>query len=159
MLNRPLPLSFYVGDHGAKASAYNLLLQTLSHKAPALHAHLAGLAGGGHDAAAADAYLCDALASLFTASSLSLDEAARLWDVYVFEGDAVLVRAGVALLARSEMALLGARTVAEVKAALARPRDPLPSGGAGGGTASKAAAANAAEEETWIRAVREAGKS
>lgn len=143
MLNRPLPLSFYVSDMGAKVSAYNLLLQTLAHKSPTLHAHLTSLPDH-----RADAYLCDIFTSLFT-TSLSLDEAARLWDVYVFEGDAVLVRAGIALLIQKEMALLGAKTLAEVKAALER--DPT-------GT-SKAVLERNGAEEAWIRTVRAAGKT
>ena len=145
LLNRPLPLSFYASDPGAKTSAYNLLLQTLSHKHAALHAHLVALPG--HDA---DAYLADLFTGLFTTHS-TLDEAARLWDVYVFEGDAVLVRAGVASLAQREAELLGACTVAEVRAVLA--------GGDSAAGGEKPVVARNGAEDRWIRRVREAGKA
>ncbi|KAL1843444.1 hypothetical protein VTJ49DRAFT_1554 [Mycothermus thermophilus] len=144
VLNRALPLSFYVSDAGAKSSAYNLVLHTLSQKAPRLHEHLTGLPE--HDA---DAYLESLFTGLFT-RHLALDEATRLWDVFVFEGDTLLVRACVAFLLQNEMALLGTRTIAEVQAVLgtapnASPKPPRVIGGAG-------------EEERWITAVREAGK-
>lgn len=157
VLNRPLPLSFFISDPGAKQSAYNLLLQTLSHKSPGLHEHLTRLPG--HDP---DSYLCDMFTSLFT-SHLALDEAARLWDVYVFEGDAILVRAAVALLLRQEMSLLGAGSAAELAAALE------PGGGccsAADSTAKKTPTtttsgvlARSGADDRWIRAVREAGKA
>ena len=109
MLNRPLPLSFYASDAGAKQSAYNLLLHTLSQKSPNLHQHLTNMPD--HHA---DLYLESIFTGLFT-RHLALDEAARLFDVYVFEGDSLLVRAGVALLLQKEMALLGTKSVAEVQ--------------------------------------------
>jgi hypothetical protein len=143
-LNRSLPLSFYSSDAGAKSSAYNLLLQTLSHKSATLHDHLVRLAD--HDP---EAYLADIFISLFT-SHLALDEAARLWDVYVFEGDAVLVRAGVALLLQHEMALLGTSSMDEVKATLASATD---------GAKGQRVVAGNGEEDRWMKAVREAGKA
>ena len=54
--------------------------------------------------------------SLFT-GCLSLDNATRLWDVMVFEGDAVLVRGAVAYLIAMEGKLFGAtnsRNVCEI---------------------------------------------
>ncbi|KAK4124360.1 hypothetical protein N657DRAFT_389051 [Parathielavia appendiculata] len=152
VLNRPLPLSFYASDAGAKNSAYNLVLHTLAQKAPALHDHLTKLAD--HDP---DAYLEPVFAGLFT-RHLALDEAARLWDVYVFEGDALLVRAGVALLLQREVALLGVASVAEVRAVL------LSGGGAGsagslGEIKSPRVVGGQGEEERWMKAVREAGKA
>lgn len=148
-------MSFFISDPGAKQSAYNLLLQTLSHKSPGLHEHLTRLPG--HDP---DSYLCDMFTSLFT-SHLALDEAARLWDVYVFEGDAILVRAAVALLLQQEMSLLGAGSAAELAAV-------LESGGgcsAADNTAKKtptttgSVLARNGADDRWIRAVREAGKA
>ncbi|KAB5522157.1 hypothetical protein GE09DRAFT_977492 [Coniochaeta sp. 2T2.1] len=143
ILNRPLPLSFYVSDAGAKSSAYNLLLQTLSHKSASLHQHLLNLPD--HDP---DVYLADCFTSLFT-SHLALDEAARLWDVYVFEGDAILVRAGVAMLVQKEMALLGAQSMDEVRAVLEKDTE----------EGEKKVVGKNGAEERWIRAVREAGKA
>lgn len=145
VLNRSLPLSFLANDPGAKASAYNLLMQTLEHKSSNLHDHLVSLPDYNLDRS-----LSETFASLFT-SQLALDEAARLWDVYVFEGDGVLVRAGVALLLRKEMALLGCNSMAEVAAVVegvdaAKAQGPRVLGQEG-------------EEERWIRMVREAGKA
>lgn len=144
-MNRALPLSFYAADPGAKSSAYNLVLQMLSGKSVSLHEHLV------RDLADADpdAYLNDVFTSVFT-SSLAIDEAARLWDVYVFEGDGVLVRAAVALLMDREMALLGSKSVAEVRAALQ------------GGTTSERQGRVVGEtgaEDRWMQSVRNAGKS
>jgi hypothetical protein len=144
VLNRSLPLSFYASDAGAKSSAYNLLLQTLAHKSACLHNHLAQLAD--HDP---DAYLGDVFTGLFT-GHLALDEAARLWDVYVFEGDTVLVRAAVALLLKNEMALLSTRSTAEIKAVLTYTAD--------GVKAPRVVAGNG-EEDRWMTAVKEAGKA
>lgn len=129
-------------------SAYNLILQTLAQKSASLHEHITGLPE--HDP---DLYLDGIFTSLFT-EHLALDEAARLWDVYVFEGDAVLVRAAVALLLRREMALLGTGSIAEVRTALE------------GGSPEemeekkkKRVLSGNGEEDRWMRSVREAGKS
>lgn len=84
--------------------------------------------------------------SLFTSPLLALDEASRLWDVYVFEGDAVLVRAGVAVLLEHEMALLGTKSVEEVVVALKGKRKQRLVGKPG-------------DEERWMKMVREAGKN
>lgn len=143
VLNRSLPLSFYACDVGAKTSAYNLVLHTLSSKSPNLHDHLTHLAD--HDP---NLYLNDVFTSLFT-RHLALDEATRLWDVYVFEGDTLLVRAGVALLLQKEMALLGAKSVSEVRTIL---------GTSEGGKTPRVVGGNG-EEEKWMSAVREAGKA
>ena len=144
MLNRPLPLSFYASDAGAKQSAYNLLLHTLSQKSPNLHQHLTNMPD--HHA---DLYLESIFTGLFT-RHLALDEAARLFDVYVFEGDSLLVRAGVALLLQKEMALLGTKSVAEVQEVL---------GATPEGAKSPRVMGGNGEEERWMKAVREAGKA
>ncbi|KAH8194267.1 hypothetical protein TruAng_011566 [Truncatella angustata] len=138
VLNRPLPLSFYASDSGAKASAYNLLLQTLSSKTPQLHKHLtkSELALDPED------YLLGLFTALFT-QHLSLDACTRLWDVYVFEGDAVLVRAAVALLMEREGALLSTTSCTDILQVLA-------SGGQ---------KTNQGREENWMQRVREAGKA
>lgn len=138
VLNRSLPLSFYISDAGAKSSAYNLLLQTLARRSPNLHKHLLELPD--HDP---DQYLAAVFTGLFT-RHLALDEAARLWDVYAFEGDALLIRAGVALLLQKEMELVGTTSLEEVTAVL-NSKKPRVVGSSG-------------EEDQWMRAVKEAGK-
>jgi hypothetical protein len=99
-----------------------------------------------------DVYLSDMFTSLFT-DHLALDEAARLWDVYVFEGDAILVRASIALLLQKEMSLLGAKTMDEVKAVLE-----TSSRRASVETAKPVVSSNG-DEDRWIQAVRDAGKA
>ena len=141
LLNRSLPLSFYTADPGAKASAYNLLLQSLSKQSSALHDHITQLPD--HDA---EFYLDSVFTSLFT-GHLALDQAARLWDVYVFEGDSVLVRAGVALLLRREIPLLATRNMEEVRSVLEGRQDEQPT-----------VLSRHSEEDAWMRSVREAGR-
>ena len=148
ILNRSLPLSFYVDDAGAKGSAYNLLLQTLARKSPNLHKHLTELPD--HDV---DAYMGRVFTSLFT-DCLALDEATRLWDVYVFEGDSILVRAAVALLVENEMTLFGAKSLDEVSVVLGT----VTAGPDGGEKKQRVVSGNGADNR-WISAVREAGKA
>jgi len=143
VLNRSLPLSFYSADAGAKSSAYNLLLQNLAKKSTSLHEHLAKLPDNDPDM-----YLADLFTSMFT-SQLPVDEAARLWDVYVFEGDSVLLRAGVALLVQNEMTLLGTKSIAEVKAIINHTID---------GTTGPRVVGGHGEEDRWMKAVKEAGR-
>lgn len=88
-----------------------------------------------------DEYLADVFTSLFT-KHLGLDECTRLWDVYVFEGDAVLVRAAVALLVSREGELMGAKNAEQVRRALM--------------DASKSDLEGKVDE--WMRRVRDAGK-
>ena len=126
------------------------MLHTLLQKSPALHAHLTKLAAAADGNP--DVYLESIFTGLFT-RHLALDEATRLWDVYVFEGDPLLVRAGVALLLQREMALLAARSVAEVQAVLGTAAP------GGGPPKSPRVVAGNGEEEGWMRAVREAGKA
>ncbi|KAF4584032.1 Rab-GAP/TBC domain protein [Ophiocordyceps camponoti-floridani] len=143
LLNRPLPLSFHTSDQGAQASAFNLVLQTLSNQSPALHDHLTRTVANLEP----EEYLGHMFTTLF-ADHLSIDEAARLWDVYVFEGDAVLVRAAVAVLLRHEMALLGSKTAGEIRAVMSRLHGP-----------SGHAVAPVGAEDHFMRLVREAGKA
>ncbi|KAH7150193.1 hypothetical protein B0J13DRAFT_285245 [Dactylonectria estremocensis] len=145
VLNRPLPLSFYASDPGAQSSACNLVLQTLALKSPTLHHHLTMNV----DPATLEAYLRNIFTSMFTAQ-LAIDEAARLWDVYVFEGDGLMVRAAVAFLLSREMTLLGTKTAADVKAVLlvqnANVRSARPVGEIGA-------------EDRFMMSVRDAGKA
>ncbi|KAH9897362.1 TBC domain-containing protein [Xylariomycetidae sp. FL2044] len=138
ILNRPISLSFLALDTGAKASAYNLVNHTLSIKSPQLHRHLNSEDSG----LESDAYLGGIFTSLFT-SHLTLDQCTRLWDVYVFEGDAILIRAAVAILLDHEMSLLSAKTTSEIQKVL---RDPSNASSHGTG-------------DEWVAKLRAAGKS
>ncbi|CAD6441543.1 8e124784-bebf-451b-8c9f-bf33ee2fcef3 [Sclerotinia trifoliorum] len=135
ILNRPLPLSFHTNDSGAISRVYSLFLTTLSQKFPRLHSHLTAEDLNLNP----DVYLRDTFASLFT-SSISLDNASRLWDVVVFEGDSILVRAAVALFGSLENKLHSVTSDEEVLAVLNSEGFKL-------------------GEEDWIAAVRGAGKS
>lgn len=138
-------MSFYTFDQGAQASAYNLVLQTIRHKSSALHQHLTHTLQDVEP----ELYLCDIFTSIFT-GHLAIDEAARLWDVYVFEGDALLVRAAVAVLLSHEMALLGSKTAGEVEAAMSRPQALM---------SSARAVGELGAEDRFMRLVRGAGKA
>ncbi|KAM6521704.1 hypothetical protein FSOLCH5_006458 [Fusarium solani] len=145
VLNRPLPLSFYACDLGAQASAFNLVLQTLSLKSAPLHEHLTKKVQ--------DVNLEESLSSILTGmftGHLAIDEAARLWDVYVFEGDALLIRAAVALLLSREMTLLGAKTADEIKAILSVRNAKV---------SSARLAGEVGAEDKFMISVREAGKA
>ncbi|KUJ22917.1 uncharacterized protein LY89DRAFT_575086 [Mollisia scopiformis] len=132
ILNRPLPLSFHTSDSGATSRAYSLLLSTLQARSPQLHKHLASMNLN------PEIYLRDIFTSLMT-GCLSLDNASRLWDVMVFEGDAVVVRAGVAWLTNMEGKLFGAESPKAVYDIVRKGLDNM-------------------EEESWITSVRAAGK-
>ncbi|KAL2757235.1 hypothetical protein ACRALDRAFT_1060644 [Sodiomyces alcalophilus JCM 7366] len=145
VLNRSLALGFYAADPGVKASAYNLVMRTLQVKSPSLHDHLTR-----HLADAdPDVYLASVFTGLGTLH-LAMDECARLWDVYMFEGDSVLVRAATALLLRREMALLGSKDSGEVKRIVE-------------GDVTKngrvALASGNHDEEAWMKWLMEAGKA
>lgn len=84
-------------------------------------------------------YMKDIFSGAFT-GILSLDNCTRLWDVMVFEGDAVLVRAGVAYLLSLENRLLGAGSAKEICEVVR-------------------AGLEGVDEEEWVRRLRSAGKS
>ncbi|KAM0257995.1 hypothetical protein ACHAQJ_004038 [Trichoderma viride] len=144
VLNRPLPLSFYTFDRGAQASAYNLVLEMLKTKSNSLYQHLTTTVPG----VQLDHYLANIFTSLFT-GHLAIDEAARLWDVYVFEGDTLLVRAAVAIILSREVDLLVSKTAEEVKAVLSR---------TSAGASSTRAVSEVGAEDRFMQSVRDAGK-
>jgi hypothetical protein len=114
LLNRPLPLSFHTHDHGAMSRIHSLVLETLSNKFLRLYNHLCTTIQIDRQP---EMCLDAIFSSLFT-KQLSLDAITRLWDIWVFEGDAVLVRAMVALLGSLETKLYGANSGREVLAVL-----------------------------------------
>ena len=136
ILNRPLPLSFHTHDQAATAHVHALALTTLATKLPTLYNHLCNSDTYFHDNP--DPYFSPIFSSLFT-QSIGLDLVTRLWDVWVFEGDAVLVRAAIALFASLESRLYGVNTKEEILRILRN--------GVEGG-----------DEEKWMRAVRDAGR-
>jgi hypothetical protein len=95
-----------------------------------------------------DHYLANIFTSLFT-GHLAIDEAARLWDVYVFEGDTLLVRAAVAIILSREVDLLVSKTAEEVKTVLSR---------TSAGASSTRAVSEVGAEDRFMQSVRDAGK-
>lgn len=89
-----------------------------------------------------DDYMHEWFTSMGT-SNLGLDDVSRLWDVMVFEGDALLVRGAVAFLTSLEGRLFGCTTGEEVRRVVKQGLE----AGVGVG------------EEEWMRCVRGAGKS
>ncbi|GAB7359409.1 hypothetical protein MBLNU230_g6058t1 [Neophaeotheca triangularis] len=104
LLNRPLPLAFLVHDTTAMARAHDLVLSTLEYKFPRLHSHLTS-----PDLALPPAEFLDPIFRCLFAHNLPPETVARLWDIMVFEGDRVLVRAAVAVLGCLEGRLYGGR--------------------------------------------------
>ncbi len=137
ILNRPLPLSFHTHDQGATSRVHALTLSTLASKLPRIYNHLCSYDAFFHDNP--EQYLDPIFSSLFT-QFVDLDSVTRLWDVWVFEGDAVLVRAAVAIFTCLESKLYGATSKEDLLRII---RNGVESG----------------EEEKWIRAVREAGRN
>jgi hypothetical protein len=113
---------------------HSLVLETLSNKFLRLYKHLCTTIQIDRQPGAC---LDVIFSSLFT-KQLSLDAITRLWDIWVFEGDAVLVRAMVALLGSLETKLYAASSGREVMEVLN--------------------SSTIEEEEDWIIALRDAGR-
>ncbi|EFE40437.1 hypothetical protein TRV_04831 [Trichophyton verrucosum HKI 0517] len=100
-LNRPVALAFLTSDPGATARAYSLASATLRLKFPRLSTHLC------ENLCLSDSQIWEPMfRSLFT-NGLDVDHVSRIWDCWVFEGDRILFRAGVAVLGCLETQLLG----------------------------------------------------
>ncbi|KAI9683333.1 MAG: hypothetical protein M1829_005403 [Trizodia sp. TS-e1964] len=134
LLNRSLPLAFLTNDAGAIDRAYTLTLSTLQYKLPTLHQHLINLLH-----IPPHHFLEPLFRSLFCIG-LPIDLTSRLWDVYIFEGDAFLIRAAIGILAKLESSLYGSQ--AEILKVLGW--------GARGW--------NVGSEEAFMEAVRAAGR-
>ncbi|KAK0953375.1 hypothetical protein LTR91_023873 [Friedmanniomyces endolithicus] len=104
LLNRPVPLAFLVHDKAAMAAVYERVLGGLKSRCEGLHAHLSSPTMD----LKAEEYLDPIFRCLF-AYNLPAGHVSRLWDVYVFEGDEVLIRAAVAVLGRLEGKLYGGK--------------------------------------------------
>lgn len=104
LLNRPTPLAFLVHDQAAMGRTHDLVFSTLKYKSPTLHAHLTS-----PDLNLSPSDLLDPLFRCLFAYNLPPSHAARVWDLYVFEGEKALVRTAVAVLAKLEPKLYGKR--------------------------------------------------
>lgn len=103
LLNRPTSLALCINDRSAKERAYGRVQRAMKYKTPRLHEHLEGTLK-----LPCEDYLGLLCRSLLT-SRLEMAEAARVFDVLVFEGDGVIVRAVVAFLGQHESKLYGDR--------------------------------------------------
>lgn len=103
ILNRPVPISFLTGNTESISKTYSLVLKTLAYKLPALHAHLILPTTKINPAE----YMNPMFQSLFCSQKYGMDIASRIFDVYVFEGDAALIRASVGTFAKLESRLYG----------------------------------------------------
>ena len=111
VLNHSLPLAFLTKDLQATTKIYQLTVDGLRNRLPALYHHLTINLG-----LPAHLYLERMFRTLF-ANTLGLDHVSRVWDVYVFEADdAFLIRTALALFTVLEPTLY--RTRADVLALL-----------------------------------------
>ena len=135
LLNRPIPLAFLTGDSAGTTRTYELTLNLLVAKFPKLHTHLfqhlalspaeifepvirSLFLRGSYSS---DSYFSNPPSSPLSVVSptsatgyrgpggLSLELASRVWDVMVFDGDAMIIRTCVAILGCLEIGLYGSR--------------------------------------------------
>ncbi|KAI9890008.1 MAG: hypothetical protein M1814_004524 [Vezdaea aestivalis] len=143
LLNRPLPLSFLTGEHNGIARTYSITLSMVEYKYPRLHCHLFSTLK-----LSPEEVLEPLFRTLFcagTGGTVGLEEASRLWDIMVFEGDKAAIRGAVGVLGALERRILG-RDESEVRALL------------GWGWEGPDEIRKPEEVEHFISAVREAGK-
>jgi Rab-GTPase-TBC domain len=177
-LNRPLPLAFLTHDRSAIARTYGLASATLRYKFPRLFSHLY------ETAQLTDEDIWGPMfRSLFT-NGLDLEPLSRVWDCWAFEGDRIIIRAGVAILGCLQAQLLGltatdAKSCEEIKHVVGwgphdlgtilrdsktRHSSPTPIMGFGGGQFANAGVGHywilslAGDEDSFMNEVREAGK-
>lgn len=118
MLNRPLPLAFFTQDDGAVtippfpyhpafltgaqiSRSYALFLKAFQYKLPSLYRHIHQNLRIGPAL-----YLEPMFLTLFSLQCPA-DITSRIWDIYSFEGDSILVRTAVAIMAVLESKLYG----------------------------------------------------
>ncbi|MCJ1384111.1 hypothetical protein MMC17_007227 [Xylographa soralifera] len=135
LLNRPLPLAFLTGDSAGTTRTYELTLHLLAAKFPKLHTHLfthlaispaeifepvirslflRGSYSSDSDSSSPPlspmSVVSPSSAAGYTGpGGLSLELASRIWDVMVFDGDAMVIRTCVAILGCLEIGLYGSR--------------------------------------------------
>lgn len=103
VLQRSLPLAYLIRDAPTIERWQRLMVKTLKYKLPMLHDHLLS---GKVNSASSQTWTEPLLSTLLT-HNMRADVAARIWDVYVFEGDKLLIRAFSGLLSRLESQLYG----------------------------------------------------
>lgn len=127
LLNRPTSLAFCLNESGAKDRTFSHILRGMKYKTPQLHEHLTNKLALKPDHVLG--YLCRSLLT----GHLEMTEAARVFDVLVFEGDGVVVRSIIAYLAKHEGCLYGSEQ--DVLDVLSKPQAERGGAGAGSGDA------------------------
>ncbi|SLM33928.1 Rab-GTPase-TBC domain [Lasallia pustulata] len=113
LLNRPLPLAFLTSDPGAIKKAYQLILSILKVKCPRLHTHLFN---SSHPPDGKEAGLqltpeqvFEPMMRTLFLKGLGLENAVRVWDIMVFDGDSMVIRTAVGVLTALEGKLYGSK--------------------------------------------------
>ncbi|KPI45720.1 TBC domain-containing protein [Cyphellophora attinorum] len=96
-LQRNLPLSFLSGDLAATARTFSHAVSMLAIKFSRLHEYLFGSMEQGGLGLSPEQVFEPMFRTLFT-NGLDVDRLCRVWDIWAFEGDKVLVHTAVALL-------------------------------------------------------------
>lgn len=96
-LNRPVVLAFQSGDLSTMARTYNHAVSTLAIKFPRLHNYLFGSIEEGGLGFTSELIFQPMFRTLFC-NGLDIDRLCRTFDLWVFEGDKLIVRAAVAIL-------------------------------------------------------------
>jgi hypothetical protein len=96
-LNRPVALAFQSGDLSTMARTYNHAVSTLAIKFPRLHDYLFGSIEEGGLGFTSELLFQPMFRTLFC-NGLDIDRLCRTFDLWVFEGDKLVVRAAVAIL-------------------------------------------------------------
>ncbi|SZE99604.1 unnamed protein product [Blumeria hordei] len=109
LLNRPLSLSFHMSDTVATKRACTLLFSILMQKAPRLYSHLTS-----PTVKFTPEFVFRGLFTSLGTAYLSVDNAARLWDIMVFEGDSIILRATAAYLINIEAQLFSVDTTEQI---------------------------------------------
>ncbi|EEP82888.1 predicted protein [Uncinocarpus reesii 1704] len=112
-LNRPVPLAFLTSDPGAIARVYSLASATLRLKFPRLSTHLC------ENLCLTDQQIWEPMFRTIFTNGLDLERLSRVWDCWVFEGDRLMFRAGVAILGALEAQLMSLAPGDEGQAAAA----------------------------------------
>ena len=96
-LNRPVPMAFQTDETATTSRVYNHAVSTLGIKFPRLHEYLFGsLEQGGLGFRGEEVF--EAMLRTIFSNGLDVDRLCRVWDIWIFEGDRVLVNAAVAIL-------------------------------------------------------------
>lgn len=113
-LNRGLPLAFQGGDISSTTRTFNHAVSTLAIKFPRLHDYLFGSIEQGGLGFSPDQVFGPMLRTLFT-NGLDVERLCRVWDLWVFEGDKILVHTAVALVGCLQTQLFAIEGDADLK--------------------------------------------